>query len=340
MTFELTQTTLDQISHHFHIGKVSSPPVFVPGGKLHQVWKLSIDENNYALKRLEISTSSSLVGLYRETQKIAEKFQQNNIPVITALQSSGDPVCVLKNYYFMIFDWIEGEKISPQNITCDHAAKMGFVLSQMHQLNLTSASFDTSMLNEEFYDHSFSKKQWQDLVVRAVSMKISHADILENTLPLIIKVCDQAEQTTQTLKSHRIISHRDASPNNVIWQNRHSPIVIDWELAGLIHPTVDLLGGAFDWSVVKSNEVSIKKFKAFISAYLEGGGHLENITDAFYALMGIWLSWMEFNLKRFIDHKTSAEKRLGEREAIHTLLAFHCVYSEREKWLAMPYTVN
>ena len=112
MTFELTQKLLDRLSHHFDLGKIVSPPVFIPGGKLHQVWKLSAQKGDYALKRLEIDSTLSLVALYRETQKIAATFQQNNIPVVTALRHKGDPVCFLNNNYFnvkIIFRKASGE---------------------------------------------------------------------------------------------------------------------------------------------------------------------------------------------------------------------------------------
>lgn len=332
MTFELTPTWLQRLSQYFDLGAMRAPPLAIAGGKLHQVWRLSTEKGDYALKRLDINTSPAVVVLYRETQKIARQFQQHNIPVVTAHRHKGNPVCILDDNYFMLFDWLDGEKIAPQKAMPLHAAKMGALLAQLHHVNLSAASFNTSILNDEFCDHAFSSKKWQDLVARAVVRKITHAAKLAATLPLILEVCEQAEQATQLLKSQRIISHRDASPNNVIWHNHYSPIIIDWELAGLIHPTVDLLGGAFDWSIVTADEVSLERFKAFISAYQTAGGRSDNISAAFNALMGIWFSWMELNLQRFVDDKTAALRNLGEREAMHTLLAFHTVYPERDKY--------
>ena len=212
---------------------------------------------------------------------------------------------------------------------------MGKVMATMHQLHVSSESCDTSVLNSDFYDHVFSTNQWEQLVEKAVQQGIKHADKLSESLPLILKVCHQAEESTRALKPNRIISHRDASPNNVIWQKHHTPIIIDWELAGPIHPTVDLLGGAFDWSLVTSDEMSSDRFKAFTKAYFAADGQVERVTDAFFGLMGIWFSWMEFNLKRFVDQKSKAQKALGEREVLHTLTAFHTVYPEREAWLEM-----
>ncbi|WP_423063844.1 phosphotransferase [Candidiatus Paracoxiella cheracis] len=335
MTFELTQPLLDRVCKQFNLGEIITKPIFIPGGKVHQVWKLQTKKGAYALKRLAINTSPSLVALYRETQKIAEIFQKNNIPVVTALLHKNDPVCFLNNNYFMLFDWVQGEKISPQQALRDHAGKMGWMLAQMHQLHLSPTLFDVSVLNEDFYSHVFSEEKWQNLVENAIAQRIAYADKLKNTLPLILKVCHRAEQATERLKSKRIIAHRDASPNNVIWPDHQSPIIIDWELAGLIHPTVDLLGGAFDWSVVKSEEVSTKRFKAFVSAYHAGGGRAEHTADAFEALIGIWFSWMEFNLVRFVNAENSVQQELGEREVIHTLMVFHTVYSEQNKWIKL-----
>jgi len=335
MLFKLTDSLIKKITELFNLEEVIAPPTSIPGGKVHQVWKLQTEKTSYALKRLNIETSSPSVALYRETQKIAKIFKQNNISVITALLSNHDPIIFLGNNYFMLFDWMEGEKVSPQHATLAQARKMGQVMANMHQLRLSSDSCDTSVLNSDFYHHVFSASQWEQLVAKATQQGIKHAGKLLESLPLILKVCQQAEKSTNALKSKRIISHRDASPNNVIWQAHQSPIIIDWELAGLIHPTVDLLGGAFDWSLVRSDAVSLDRFKAFTGAYFAMNGQVDRVTDAFFGLMGIWFSWMEFNLKRFIDQKDKAQKELGEREVLHTLIAFHTVYPERERWLTM-----
>lgn len=66
-------------------------------------------------------------------------------------------------------------------------------------------------------------------------------DQLQFLTPLLMRSAETGSVAIQRL-SFRIISYRDIIPNNVIWKTMTEPIIIDWELAGLMHPTIKLNG--------------------------------------------------------------------------------------------------
>ena len=137
---------------------------------------------------------------------------------------------------------------------------MGEVLAQMHQVSLSRAGIDLAALNNAFYDPHFSAERWKSLIDQALEKQIDKADQFARYLPLIIEVSESAEQALALLKSQQVLTHRDMSPNNVVWENGRLPIIIDWELVGLLHPTVDLIGMAFDWSVIRADEINEDPF--------------------------------------------------------------------------------
>ena len=78
MSFALTEPLLARISGHFKIRSLIQSPRLVPGGKVHQVWKLQTAENTYALKR--ILTARNALSLYREAERIAARFKAQGLP--------------------------------------------------------------------------------------------------------------------------------------------------------------------------------------------------------------------------------------------------------------------
>ena len=334
MGFNLSSDLITKVCKCYHLGELLELPVLIPGGKVHQVWKLHTQSGFYALKRLEIPPNDfqSEITRYNETEKIASQFYEKNIPMTPAIDCGHHPVCVVDGNGFILFKWVLGKKLLSKEITHHQAAQIGHVLVNLHHAHLSPNEINLSVLNDRFYNFSFSPQHWDCLFSHKRMNKIAYAELFQKIAPLIFKVCEKVAQANQVLSSDRVISHRDVSPNNVIWTVHRSPVVIDWELAGLIHPTVDLLGAAFDWSIVGPNKISEKRFEAVVSAYKHAGGKIVYAEEVFFALMGIWFSWMELNLERFVYHKNLVEKHLGEREAVHTLLAFTRVYPHRAQW--------
>ena len=318
----------DRLSDYFQTGKITQPPRLVLGGKVNQVWKISTDKKSYALKRIRDLPVN--LFRYRQVEAIALQFQKHGILAVTAHCIDNAPVAEMDQDHFMLFDWVEGKVLTPGKIKRHHVEKMGGVLAQMHGINVPSSSVDLSVLNDVFYSFEFSKGRWQALIDQARVKKIKSIDSLQAHLSLIIEASEQAKASWARLKTPFVISHRDMSPHNVVWKNDETPAIIDWELAGLIHPTVEFIGAAFDWSLLSSQEMNEQRFQAFIRAYCEAGGNVVELSDAFYTVMGIWLSWMEFNIRRFIDAEAPAE-----REVEYTLSAFIRIFPQQARWIRL-----
>ena len=321
----------DRIVDYFQGGKITQTPRLIPGGKVNQVWKIHTDKKSYALKRIVNSPVS--LSCYRQVETIALQFQEKGLPVVTANRVNDDPIGTIDQDDFMLFDWVEGEVVTPEKIEPQHAEKIGAVLARMHGINASSSNIDLSVLNDTFYSFEFSEARWWALLDQAAIKKMKCADQCRINLSLIIEASEQANQSLSRLKSKPIISHRDMSPNNIVWKKNGTPMIIDWELAGLIHPSVDVMGMAFDWSLLKPHEINEHYFQTLIQAYCEAGGDVVEIFDAFYVVMGVWLSWMEFNIRRFVETKTLAQRALGEREAMFTLLALGHVFPQQARWV-------
>ncbi|WP_449602525.1 phosphotransferase [Paenibacillus sp. Marseille-Q9583] len=74
--------------------------------------------------------------------------------------------------------------------------------------------------------------------------------------------------------NHMVISHRDLDQKNVLWDELQIPIIIDWEAAGPIHPTQELIDVALYWSGFETGSVRKDAFYTLISTNREQGGEI------------------------------------------------------------------
>ncbi|WP_052246351.1 aminoglycoside phosphotransferase family protein [Coxiella endosymbiont of Amblyomma americanum] len=300
-------------------------PILVSTGRLNKVWKLSTQTGLYALKCV-FSKSA-----YEETDKIANNFKNVGLPVIT-MHPKG--LYLYGMYCFQLFDWIKGKKLTPDKITEKQVEIVGNLLARFHSLSLQSTQLDVTILNNSFHNYtmSYDMDLWVSVLHKAVSLKVNEYNQLKSLSPLLVKIAERSSVSAAQLSSTCVISHRDISPNNVIWKQKDKPIIIDWELAGLIHPTAEVIGAAFDWSIVHPTQIDILRYQRLVQAYVNSGGILNHISLAFEAAMGVWLNWLLYNLRCFVANK---DTKIAEREAARTLLTFKAVYNRKEIWLSL-----
>jgi aminoglycoside phosphotransferase (APT) family kinase protein len=124
------------------------------------------------------------------------------------------------------------------------------------------------------------------------------------------------------LQDNRVISHRDLDPKNVLWDDKHVPLLIDWESAGAVHPMQELLEVALYWSGFEAGKVSQDAFLTVIRAYRDHGG---TFCDSWSDVLSLGyqgkLDWLAYSLGRSLGLECTdeAEQQLGMSEAIRTM---------------------
>jgi thiamine kinase-like enzyme len=118
-------------------------------------------------------------------------------------------------------------------------------------------------------------------------------------------------QVLPDLYRHQVLSHRDLDQKNVLWPDAETPLLIDWESAGMINPTVELADVALNWSGVTVGEPDPAAFAAVVAAYRDHGGRLtDEPRDALYAVLVNWLAWLRYAASQVITlHGAVAELR-------------------------------
>lgn len=101
-----------------------------------------------------------------------------------------------------------------------------------------------------------------------------------------------------------VLSHRDIHAGNVLWENKNTPWLIDWESAGLIHPFVELLGLAMNCSGFARGEFHEGCFSAALAGYRHRAHRLPKADPVLWLLcFHSWLLWLSFNAVQKCDNE-------------------------------------
>lgn len=274
---------LIKICAGFNLGKPIGSPARVYGGLLHSMWKVDTDKAAFAIKQISQDinlTNDQIILNYNLTEEIASRFKELGIPAIHAINK----LTIIDAVGFLVYPWTNAKAVLVP--TESQALKIATILAKMHLINLKMPE----MTEPDFPIH---KTQELPDIMRAAN------ESYLNAIPI--------------LKQHLVISHGDLDPKNVLWDVHDNPILIDWESARLINPTYEIINTSLDFS---GNNQGL--FINMIEEYKKSGGNLKDIEAAFAGVLGNWINWLSFNIKRS-NSDDSEVKKMAQEQVDQTL---------------------
>ena len=199
---------------------------------------------------------------YRLSEQIAAAMAAHSVPAIAALTCSGDPVQEIDDITLLVYPWIAGEVLEAPSVEPKRGKQIGAVLGHMHALNLQIPALPLSEWG------SFHDDDWDLLSVQAYDQGIAWARHVRVAMPRLIEWSRLYEQAGARLSQEMVLSHRDIDQKNVIWRDEHTPLLVDWESAGLVNPMMELASVALDWSGLAIEAVREDTFSALVEGYV------------------------------------------------------------------------
>lgn len=301
---------------------------------LHRIWRLHTTQGVYAIKQLNpvIMRKAGIRNVYRLTERIAEVMASRGVPAVVALKGEGDGGFVqeIGDVTCIVYPWIEGETLSMQAVEPERTRLIGTNLAHMH-----------SVPRQEFPEleppdvEFFPEDEWDMLTFQASDRDIPWTQQVRNTLPLLVEWSKLATEASKILRQTSVISHRDLDQKNVIWRNATSPVMIDWEAAGLTNPTLDVVSAALYWSGQNVQPPREESFHVLLEGYITAGGSIHNPgIVALHGVLGNWLAWLLFNMHRSLGESVNSEeeRQLGVRETTRTLSTLRALATNAEAW--------
>jgi Ser/Thr protein kinase RdoA (MazF antagonist) len=289
-----------QVCDDYQFGKLAATPIQQAGSRLHRVFSLETSTGNFAAKLLNPElVSDAYLQRLNLAEQVAHQFYELDIPTITAFAvsqhshlSGNNKVLKVGDACVMVFPWVSGKVLSSQHIHESHAEAVGQCLGKIHQANLPSSQFNPPLWQ------GFSEQHWQQLAEQAEAKGLPCAAKTNQAVSFLSEISILAAKALPHMNGKLILSHCDFDLPNVIWQNAASPVLIDWEYAGLVNPAVDLFTTAINWSVKSGGLIDKFLFQAVLNGYQSVCGKTPIISEEAVAVyLGYCLEWIEFCLR-------------------------------------------
>lgn len=292
------------------IGGPLKLPDTVRGGWLHRVYYLETSKGVFAVKELNSDWSQDkqwLEGFVRREQ-FAGSLAHAGMPAVAAIKLNGRVLVHYQQLVFVIYPWIEGQVLLPEQTGLKHMRALGQFLAEVHEYSLQHPDIHLPLAIELGSHCSTSfVEQWLD---RHQHKQV--ADIVKASLCHI----DQASSGLT------VASHTDINPYNVVWQQGR-PYVLDWELSASISPIQELLGVAIEWTGLIKGHWDSDCLTEVLSSYFARASSLQTVrdmeNDSVKAVTGVvksWADWLKFLLSNKSDQLQSDR---GIAEAIQAL---------------------
>jgi Ser/Thr protein kinase RdoA (MazF antagonist) len=314
----MNHTQLTKLCKAFELGTPINVPQKVLGGLLHIMWRINTDKGSYAVKQLSPDIdlrNETIIKNYNLTEEIASRFLEHEIPAISAIKHAGKYLTLIDGIGFLIYPWVDAQPIHHDTASEFHALQIAKMLAKIHFINL-----DIPEIAEPEFD-VHSNDTLTELIRQANSCKCIFAPALNKLENDITAININYQNTLPLLKKHVIISHGDLDQKNVLWDKSGNPILIDWECARKLNPTHEIVDASLNWSGIATN-FDKTLFTKMMQTYSMAGGRLNKnlLQAAFNGVLGNWINWMVYNIKRACVKQESEQKTLGIEQVNQVLI--------------------
>ena len=323
----------EKLCNILKLGEIVGVPKALKGGLLHRMYAIGTTKGKYAIKALNPQIMLRPVAMqhFMSSERIVS-VASNNIPALPAKKFNGTFMQEIDKQFYLVFDWVDGKSLKPNEINIVHCEKIGAILADIHMTDFSKLGIINDWSdNAELTDWNYYLKKGQENNTVWVNLLLEIIDKL-------YEWDAEANESAKQLASDMVISHRDLDSKNVMW-SQDNPIIIDWESAGYTNPMQELTETAIYWSENEIGNIDKERFFAFIGGYKKRYGTLQAnwrivLVNGFSGKLG----WLEYSLKRslWIECTDEEEQRMGTAEVIGTINAirrYADMISELEKWL-------
>ncbi|MCL2634007.1 MAG: phosphotransferase [Oscillospiraceae bacterium] len=302
------------ITRQLNLGDITKPAERIYGGFQHKMYKLQTSSGTYAVKLLnpEIMKRSDAFENYATAEKLEKKLQDNNIPIVPALEFGGKKMQCINNQYFYVFNWVDSTKAPP-----DCCEIIGKLLAQIHNI-------------EQFHDDYQPEElsiDWDNYIELSKSLCPEVTALLQENRYILYNSQINGNKARKKLSGLNAICHGDMDTKNVLWVD-NKPLIIDLECLEYNNPNSEMFNCALCWSGYEDCDLDYNKLRAFLNAY----GKVNSDWDTLFHNNFGRLEWLEYNIKRalMIECSDKEEQQLGVQE-IHETME-HVVYYDKIKY--------
>ncbi len=250
----------------------------IHGGFANRMYRLDTERGSFAVKELNLVDR-------RWAYRVEDVFRferaafEAGIPMPEPVSASHDT---------LVHQWVEGETVPEAPVAAEYAFEVGEILARIHALDVAW----TDAPSEEP-----TSRDWPELAARAVATGQPWADELASRVETFLAIADFVD--TCERPGPVVLTHRDIQPWNLL-ARRGRPVVLDWELSGMLDLSGEL--GSTALSLAKGpgfEGIERDIFRTVLDGYVAGGGALPAAGPSWFVyIVGGWLGHTRWNILR------------------------------------------
>jgi thiamine kinase-like enzyme len=321
------------------LGRALSKPAPVTGGLLHQMWRLETERGAYAVKQLT-PRLLDIAGAahYALSEEIAARAAERGVSVPLALCTAGSPVVPVggsEQLSVIVHPWIEGEMLTGP-AGPERAARIGELLARIHAIapdGLSQALDPWAPAVIQTDDLLLDTRWGAELgLAWAADARRLHRDM--------VLTYGRYRQALPDLYRHQTLGHRDLDQKNVLWREDGTPVVLDWEAAGMTNPALELADAALTWAGIAAGEPVKDSVHALVAAYRDAGGVLsDEARDVFYGVAAHWMVWLRAMMRQAVDTREALQASMEDPDDDLGYFPIPTITPARKRALKREHTV-
>ena len=120
------------------LGEIVGEPEAITGGFLHRMYAIETTQGKYAIKALNPKIMLRPVAMqhFMDSERIVN-IASKNIPALPAKKFNGTFMQEIDNQFYLVFDWVDGKSLKPNEINIVHCEKIGTILADIHMTDFS-----------------------------------------------------------------------------------------------------------------------------------------------------------------------------------------------------------
>jgi len=223
----------------------------VAAGRLGDVWRLSTDRGDFAVKDARFPVDPAEVAADAAYQ---DRVRGHGVPMPAVLRTpAGDALVHLGSGPVRVYSWVD--VMAPERGL--DPGTVGALVARIHRVRVAASG-----PVDRWYVDALGEPVWRDLVARLHSARAPFAGRLESLLPEVLAAEALLVETDPVQ-----VCHRDLWADNVLRTPDEGLVVLDWENSGPGDPAGELGVVLFEFGQGDDG-----RMRELFASYVDAGG--------------------------------------------------------------------
>ena len=147
-----TNTFFQDLLNKYDLGDLLDTPILLPGGLLHESYKLSTSTGNYAVKLINPSVLKEEYALkeFEKESRMEDMLSKAGVNAVYPIAYDGNKMLEVNGRYFYLAAGFDGMPLSIDVVTEYHCQAVAEQLARIHNIEVRETEKSSAVLDIDF----------------------------------------------------------------------------------------------------------------------------------------------------------------------------------------------